>query len=109
MHAPLLGYFLFLLAALGLAVATIVLRADPKRFENRAFAAMAFVDAINEALRATCLLEGRELFDPQALVTCSLGSITVAYLVVEFSYSFPFNQQLPGKVRAVLLTGAIAS
>src|SRR5688500_9457844 len=101
----LLAYMLLVIAVLGASVAAIVLRADPKRWDNRLFAAMAFVDAFTAGLRGVEILAGRGLTDLAVLRTCHISSIWIAYLTIEFAYSYPFNRRLPGQTRAAVLAG----
>lgn len=104
-----LAGLLLLLALLGYAVAALVLRADPKRWDNRIFAAMCFVDATNEAIRGTMMLDGRPLLEPSVLLCCFVGNIIVAHLAIEFAYSFPFNRRLPFTIGLPLMFGTFSS
>jgi signal transduction histidine kinase len=105
----LLAYMLLIIAVLGASVGAIVLRADPRRWDNRIFAMMCFVDAISEAIRGYELLHGHPLTATYVLRVCHIGSIVIAYFTIEFAYSFPNNRQLPTKARIPVALGTLAT
>jgi signal transduction histidine kinase len=98
-----LAYLLIVLAVLGGSVALIVLRGDPKRWDNRVFAAMLLVDALTELLRGVEMFRGQQLTDAAVLHSCHVGSIIVAYFTIEFVYSYPFDRRMPRRARWPLM------
>lgn len=92
-----------LLGVLGVALSIIIVRADPRRWDNRIFAAMCLVDATTATIRAAHLFDTGSLLDTPLLRTCLFSSIITAYLTVEFAYSYPFSRQLPARPRAAVL------
>jgi signal transduction histidine kinase len=104
-----LGFLLLALAGAGLAFAMLVLRADPRRWDNRIFSAMCFVDGMMEALRAAQLLDGGSITGEGLQLACMLGSVLISYLTIEFVYSFPFNRRLPTKNRFVLTVASLVA
>lgn len=98
-----LAYLMIVLAVLGASVAFVVLRGDPKRWDNRIFAVMLLIDALTELLRGVEMFRGQELTDASVLHSCHVGSIIVAYFAIEFAYSYPFDRRLPRRARWPLM------
>jgi len=101
-----LAFFLLGIALLGLPLGLLVLRGDPKRWDNRVFAVTVFVDSVTAATRSVLVFLGHSLTDVIVLRTGAVGSVITAYCALEFAYSFPFNRQPPPAHRAVAMFGA---
>jgi signal transduction histidine kinase len=102
-----LALLIFLIAVTGTAVGALVLKSDHKRWDSKIFAAMCFVDSATEAMRAAYILDGNYLTAIDVQRSCLLGGIAIAYLTVEFVYSFPFDRRLSPKRRAVLAAACL--
>jgi signal transduction histidine kinase len=103
------GVILIGLSLLGFAVAALVLRADSSRLDNRMFALLSAADSTRSAIVGAVFLDGYPLASQEMLVTSTVGGIAVAYLSVEFAYSFPFDRRAPRWLRLPVLLGALAS
>ncbi len=90
-----LAALLLFVALLGVTFSALVLRADPRRRENRLFAAMGIVDSAMSALRAVTVLLGYSLVDESVLWICADLVIVLAWLSVAFAASFPHGRPPP--------------
>ncbi len=97
-----LGIFLFVIAGIELAWAVVVIRADPRRWDNRVFAVIGAVDSIMAGVRSVYVLEGYAIDDWAVGRLCSVLSVVLGYLTFEFAWSFPFSRPAPGWSRAVV-------
>jgi hypothetical protein len=61
-----------LIGALALAFGLLILRADPRRWDNRAFAALGVLDAATALFRGIASLFGASMLDPEVVIPCSL-------------------------------------
>jgi signal transduction histidine kinase len=104
-----LGATLVLATVLGCAFAPLVLRADPRRWDNRVFAAVGITDALMNGYRALMVLSGHKLSDTGTLLGCTAGAATIAWLSLEFAWSFPFNRPLAARYRVAILAWAAAA
>jgi signal transduction histidine kinase len=95
-------------AVLGWAFAWVIYRAAPRRFDNRVFAALGFMNSVLSAYAAVLALAGYRMSEPFPLRSCGAIVVAVAVLSVEFGYSFPLNRPLPGRARAAILAYAAA-
>ncbi|HKA90557.1 MAG TPA: ATP-binding protein [Haliangiales bacterium] len=89
-------------AVVGFAFAAVVYRAAPRRFDNRVFAALGFMNAVMAAYATVLVLTGYRMSEPFPLRTCGTLVVPIAVLSVEFGYSFPLNRPLRGRLRALL-------
>jgi signal transduction histidine kinase len=103
-----LALFLLVVACLGVAVALLVVRADPGRWDNRVFAALAILDSALTLVRCAAVFTGHQLCDRAYQDVGADASILLAWATVEFSWSFPFNRPMPWKLRAPGLAWAAA-
>src|SRR5687767_13170583 len=93
------GVILVALGVLGLAVAALVWRSDPDRLDNRMFALLAAADSARSAWLGGVVLDGNSLGSEATLIPGVIGAIVVAYLSIEFVYSFPFERRAPAWMR----------
>ena len=98
-----------LIGALALAFALLILRADPRRWDNRAFAALGVLDAATALFRGIASLFGASLLDPEVVIPCSLLAPLLAWATIEFAYSFPFARPMPWRWRAPLILWVAAA
>lgn len=98
-----LAALFFVLAFLGVTFALVVLRADPRRWDNRVFAAMALLDGATSAYRGLVLGSGRSLEDLTAEATCGRSAIVMVWIAIEFAASFPFSRPAPARIRVPTL------
>src|SRR5262245_29610921 len=94
-----LAILLVVIACFGFAFAAVVLRADPSGRENRLFAALAGLDALNAGIHGALIFHGYRLTDP--FVTRIDGAISagVAALTIEFVRAFPIRRPMPAWAR----------
>ena len=78
------GIALLCIAALGLAYSVLVWRAAPSRRENRVFATLAFVDAVQVAWRGAMVLAGYSMTAGLVMTPCTLATMVLALLSAEF-------------------------
>jgi hypothetical protein len=98
-----------LIGALALAFGLLILRADPRRWDNRAFAALGVLDAATALFRGIASLFGASLLDPEVVIPCSLLAPLLAWATIEFAYSFPFARPMPWRWRAPLILWVAAA
>jgi signal transduction histidine kinase len=106
------GVLHILIGSLGLAFALLVFRADPRRWDNRAFAILIFLDATMALFRGINAASGADIADRAVMLPCAALSPLLAWWTIEFAASFPFNRPLPWRWRAPLMAltaGAVAS
>ena len=63
---------LILIGAVALAFSLLILRAEPGRWDNRAFAVLGLLDAAMALYRGVAGLFGASLLDPEVLLPCAL-------------------------------------
>ena len=96
---------------LALTFSILILRADPCRWDNRAFASLGFLDAATALYRGVAGWFGASQLDPEVIIPCSLVAPFLAWATIEFAYSFPFARPLPWRWRWPLVAwtaGALA-
>ncbi len=103
------GLIALAIAAIGAAYATMVIRAAPNRRDNVAFGVLAMVDAAMTAWRGLNVLAGDAIIDAAVTVPCSVATIALSVLTVEFVVPFPRRAPISWKWRALLLTWAVAA
>lgn len=87
---------------LGFAFAAVIYQAAPRRFDNRIFAALGFMNSVISAYAAVLVRTGYRMSEPFPLRSCGAIVIVIAVLSVEFGYSFPLNRPMPARLRALL-------
>jgi len=103
------GIIALAIAAIGMAYAWIVLRAAPERRDNQVFGALAMVDAAMTAWRGLNVLAGDSIIDASVTVPCSVATIALSVLTLEFIVPFPRRKAMSWKWRAPLLVWAAAA
>ncbi len=100
------GLIALSIAAIGAAYATLVIRAAPNRRDNLSFGILATVDAAMTAWRGLNALAGQSLIDSAVTIPCSIATITLAVLTVEFVVPFPRWRAMSWMWRGPLLLWA---
>ena len=105
------GVLHILIGSLGVAFALLILRADPRRWVNRSFATLAFLDALMALFRGITAASGADIADRTVMVPCAALSPLLAWWSIEFAYSFPHNRKMPWRWRIplVLATAAVVA
>ena len=98
-----------IIGALGAAFALLILRADPRRHDNRAFAALGLLDAFMALYRGFAGLYGASIYEADVMLPCAIISPLLAWATIEFAWSFPFSRPLPGRWRVPLIAVTAAS
>jgi signal transduction histidine kinase len=99
----LLALLLFLTGCLGVSWAVVVYRADPRRWDNRVFAAIGAIDAAMAFLRAFAVYGGTSLIEVGLGRWCAVLSIALSWLTIELAYSFPRSKPAPTWLRLLVL------
>ena len=97
------GLLHLLIGSLGVAFSLLILRADPRRWDNRSFATLGLLDASMALFRGVTAASGAAIADRAVMVPCAALSPLLAWWSIEFAYSFPFNRRLPWKWRLPLI------
>ncbi len=100
------GVIALAIAAIGAAYAGLVLRAAPHRRDNLWFGALALCDAAMTAWRGLSVLTGEGIIDSAVILPCSVCTIVLATLTMEFIASFPRRPAMSWRVRLPLLLWA---
>lgn len=108
-EAVILGIIALAIAAIGAAYALLVLRSAPQRRDNLAFGALAMVDAAMTAWRGINVLAGETIIDSAVTVPCTVATIALAALTVEFIVPFPHRPAISWKWRAPMIAWAAAA
>ena len=103
------GVLALAIAAIGAAYAGLVLRAAPTRRDNVMFGALALTDAATTGWRGLNVLSGSSIVDPTVTLPCSLSTILLAVITIDFMASFPRKRGMPGYCRAALIAWAVAA
>jgi signal transduction histidine kinase len=96
-------------AVLGAAFALVIYRADPKRWENRVFAAICAVDAGTSVMRTLFVAQGLSLTDFSVLRLCGALASLQAYLVFELAWAFPSGARAPRGARLAVLAATVGN
>jgi signal transduction histidine kinase len=99
----------FLLVVVSIPFPIVVLRAEPRRWDNRVFAAMALGDATLSAYRGLAVMSGHSLVELDVVANNTRAAFVMAWLSIEFAYSFPFSRPAPARIRVptVIAVGAM--
>ncbi|MCA9679596.1 MAG: hypothetical protein KC464_31480, partial [Myxococcales bacterium] len=103
------GVMHLLIGSIGAAFATLILRADPKRWDNRAFALLGYLDAMMALYRGVAASSGADIADRVVMLPCATASPLLAWASIEFAYSFPFSRRLPWRWRVPLVVASVAA
>ncbi|MBX3227822.1 MAG: hypothetical protein KIT84_15805 [Labilithrix sp.] len=104
-----IGVLFCVMAALGVAFSLALIRADPRRWDNRVFGAMGLLDSAASAYRGVTLLGGGDLAEREVLIVCGALAIPLGWGSIEFAYSFPFSRPAPMKLRVPVGLATVAS
>jgi signal transduction histidine kinase len=104
-----LALLLFLTAAVGAAFAWVIYRADPRRWDNRVFAAIVALDACMSVLRMVVVAQGGSLTEVPVMRLCGSISSLQAYLVFEFAWAFPGRPEAPRWARLAVLAATLGN
>jgi len=102
------GLLLLAIAAVGAAYGGLVIRAAPKRRDNVVFGALALSDALMITWRAINVLTGERIVSESVTLPCSLGTMIMALLSMEFLYAFPGRKPLRWSWRVPLIVWTTA-
>jgi signal transduction histidine kinase len=103
------GALLLAIAVVGAAYCSMVLRAAPRRRDNRLFFAIGILDVTMVAWRGVFVLSGGTIVDAWCLAPCSVGTTVLAIICVEFLWGFPNHPRMPWSLRAALIVASIAA
>ncbi|MEO8698733.1 MAG: ATP-binding protein [Kofleriaceae bacterium] len=103
------GLVVLAIAAIGVAYAWLVLRAAHHRRDNVIFGKLALLDATMSAWRGINVISGESLIDPQIAVPCSLLTITLALVTIEFVVAFPRRPAMSWRYRCPLFAWGAAA
>ncbi|HUQ04970.1 MAG TPA: ATP-binding protein [Kofleriaceae bacterium] len=103
------GLLFILIGSLGVAFAALILRADPRRHDNRTFFVLGLLDATMALFRGTAALTGYEIADIEVLLPCAAIAPFLGWASLEFAWSFPFNRPLPWRYRVPLILATLAT
>ncbi len=97
------GLLLLAIAAIGAAYGGLVIRAAPDRRDNLVFGVLAMTDAVMITWRAINVLTGERIVSDAVTIPCSLGTMVMAVLTIEFLYGFPRRPPMRWRWRALLI------
>ncbi|NVB77796.1 MAG: hypothetical protein HOV81_05320, partial [Kofleriaceae bacterium] len=97
------------IAAVGAAFGGVVIRSAPKRRDNVVFGLLAMTDASMILWRAVNVLTGESIVSPAVTVPCSLGTMLLATLTMEFLASFPRRPPMRWRWRLLLIAWALVA
>jgi len=100
------GIIALAIAAIGAAYAGLVFRAASHRRDNLVFGALALTDAAMTAWRGLNVLAGEHIVDSAVTIPCSLCTIVLAVLTIEFLAAFPRRPAMRWRWRALVLVWA---
>jgi signal transduction histidine kinase len=103
------GLLLLAIAAVGAAYGGLVIRAAPKRRDNVVFGALAISDALMITWRAFNVLTGERIVSEAVTLPCSLGTMVMAVLTIEFLHAFPGRRPMRWRWRALVVAWTLAS
>jgi signal transduction histidine kinase len=83
------GLIALAIASLGAAYAGLVFRAAPHRRDNVLFGLLALTDAAMTAWRGLNVIAGDRIIDVAVTIPCSLATIVLSTITLEFIVSFP--------------------
>jgi signal transduction histidine kinase len=103
------GGLLLAIAAIGSAYSGLVIKAAPKRRDNLTFGVLAAMDAAMIAWRGFSVLAGERIIGDDVVVPCSLGTIVMALVTLEFLVAFPRRPAMRWRWRALAIVWGIAA
>ena len=103
------GVLLLAIAAVGAAYGGLVIRAAPTRRDNVVFGALALSDALMITWRAINVLTGESIISESVTLPCSLGTMVMALLTMEFLHAFPGRRPMRWRWRAPVMAWTLAA
>ncbi len=97
------------IAAIGAAYAGLVIRAAPHRRDNVMFGALALTDAAMTAWRGFNVLSGESIVNASVTIPCSLATIVLALLTIDFVASFPRRPGMSWRWRGLLIAWGLVA
>jgi signal transduction histidine kinase len=94
------------IAVVGAVYAALILRGTRTR-DNIAFGILALTDAAMTAWRGLNVLAGGSIISRGVLVPCTIGTIALALLTIEFIAAFPGRRPMSWRWRGPLLAWAV--
>jgi len=93
-------------AMIGASYAAVILKGTPSR-DNIVFGILALVDASMTAWRGLNVLAGGSIISQGVLVPCTIGTVVLALLTIEFIWSFPGRPPLSWRARGLLIAWGV--
>jgi signal transduction histidine kinase len=103
-----LGLVPLAIATVGASYAALVLRGWRRR-DNLMFGLLALTDAAMTAWRGVIVLTGGSIISPGVMVPCTVGTIALALLTVEFISAFPRRRPMSWWWRGAMLAWGAGS
>jgi len=103
------GLLLLAIAAVGAAYGGLVIRAAPTRRDNVVFGALALSDAAMITWPAINVPTGERIVSEAATLPCTLGTMVMAVLTLDFLYAFPGQPAMRWRWRGLLIAWAAAA
>jgi signal transduction histidine kinase len=104
-----IGILPLAIAAIGAAYAGLVIRAAPYRRDNVMFGALALTDAAMTAWRGFNVIAGDSIVDSAVTIPCSLATIVLALITIDFIASFPRRPSMGWRWRTLLIAWGLAA
>jgi signal transduction histidine kinase len=101
-----LGLVFCTITVLGVVFSVVVLRADPRRWDNRLFAILGVLDAITTTDRGIAMLGGQSIANQDTLALGNLLAYPIVWATIEFAYAFPFGRPAPMRLRVPVVAAA---
>jgi signal transduction histidine kinase len=102
------GLLTLVIAAVGAAYGALVIRAAPGRRDNLLFGVLAITDAAMILWRGVNVLSGQSIVSPSVTLPCSIGTVVMALITIEFLWSFPRRPPMRWRWRALFLLWGIS-
>jgi len=82
---------LFGASLLGLLLAVVLMRADPRRRENQLLTLAVLIDVVRASISGTLDAHGADINGAMRVEVCLLGRILLIYPLLEFAYASPLG------------------
>ena len=102
------GYILLAVATISAAYTTLVFRGHRRR-DNVMFGLLALTDAAMTAWRGLNVLTGGSIISYGVLVPCTIGTIVLALLTLEFVSAFPRREPMRWRCRILMLAWGVGA
>ncbi|HEX5059464.1 MAG TPA: ATP-binding protein [Kofleriaceae bacterium] len=101
------GLLTIVIAAVGAAYAALVIRAAPTRRDNLMFGVLALTDASMILWRGVNVLSGESIVSASVTLPCSIGTIVMALITMDFLSGFPRRPAMRWRWRLALIAWGI--